>query len=160
MELAAKKTSFGSPFILGTLTIMLVCWLVLSYFQRAAGLPRGTVLIDDRIPVRVEVAATPLAREHGLSGHAPLAADEGMLFIFDQEIKPGFWMKEMLFPLDFLWLRDGVIVDISTDVPAPAPGEAPATVFPREAVDQVLEVPAGFAARNGLKLGLTATYEP
>jgi uncharacterized membrane protein (UPF0127 family) len=138
--------------MMGTLAAMVVCGAVLAMFQR--GMDTGVVVIDDRIRVAVEIAATPPTRTQGLSGHAPLGDDEGMLFLFEWPDKYGFWMKEMLFPLDIIWIRDGLIVDISTDVPAPKQGEEIVNVMPRETVDAVLEVNAGFAARHGLRLGL------
>lgn len=148
----AHKTGFSSMLIMGTLAAMLVCGVVLALFQR--GTDTGVVVIDDRIHVAVEIAATPPTRTQGLSGHLPLEDDEGMLFLFEWPDRYGFWMKDMLFSLDIIWIRDGLIVDISTDVPAPQPGEEIANAMPREAVDAVLEVNAGFAARHGLRLGL------
>lgn len=144
--------------MLVTLAAMLIAAGALTLQQRQVG--RGTVTIDGRIRVYVEVAATPATRAQGLSGHAPLAADEGMLFIFEQPGLHGFWMKDMLFPLDFLWIRDGVLVDLTPDVPAPVPGQPLPSYFPREPVDAMLEVPAGFARQHGLKLGLPVTYGP
>lgn len=59
-------------------------------------------------------------------------------------------MNEMKFPIDIVWIRDGVVVGIDADVPSPRVGEAPATRTSPEPVDAVLEVPAGFAAEAGI----------
>src|SRR3989344_5794286 len=54
------------------------------------------------VVVHVEVASTSAEREKGLSGHMPLGASEGMLFIFDWSNTWGFWMKDMQFAIDII----------------------------------------------------------
>src|SRR3989338_5701660 len=54
--------------------------------------------------VRVTVADTPESRERGLSGRDGLASDEGMLFVFQNDGYHTFWMKDMLFSIDIIWL--------------------------------------------------------
>jgi uncharacterized membrane protein (UPF0127 family) len=60
-------------------------------------------------------------------------------------------MKDMRFPLDILWVREGRIVKIERDAPPLKPG-ASEPVYTASA-DLVLEVPAGFAARAGIRVG-------
>lgn len=116
---------------------------------------QGTVVIDKNVTVRVSVADTHATREKGLSGRAPLASDEGMLFIFEQEDRYAFWMKDMRFAIDIIWIKDGAIADITTDVAPSPPGADLPLFFPRVPVDTVLEVPAGFAKAHGLRTGMT-----
>jgi uncharacterized membrane protein (UPF0127 family) len=134
------------------LAAIIVTVAVLGY--RQAAFAQGTVTIGDKIDVRVSVASNDRTRERGLSGKKGLAADEGMLFLFDHRDTFGFWMKDMRFPIDILWINDGVIADLSVDVPMPVPGERLPLYFPRVPVNTVLEVPAGFAKRHGLKVGM------
>lgn len=109
--------------------------------------------------VRAEVASSPAAHVRGLSGHAPLAADEGMLFLFREPAIQSFWMKDMLFPIDIIWLRGGRVVDVTADAPAPA-GSDPLPIYsPKELADMVLEVPAGFAQAHGVVPGMVAGVE-
>lgn len=117
----------------------------------------GYVEIGDGIKVAVTVADNPTTREKGLSGKEGLAADEGMLFIFDRADRYAFWMKEMRFAIDILWIKDDVIADMTTDVAPSAPGDELPMYFPRVPVDRVLEVPAGFARRHGLSTGMAVT---
>jgi uncharacterized membrane protein (UPF0127 family) len=139
------------------LAAMLAAGAYLSWRQRAA-LP-GEVRIGDDVTVRVAVADTEATRERGLSGHAPLAPDEGMWFVFARADRYAFWMPRMLFDLDIIWVRDGRVVDISPDVPAPEPGQTDLPLYrPVEPADRVLEVRAGFAREHGLKLGLPVTF--
>jgi uncharacterized protein len=103
--------------------------------------------------VTAELALTDAERAKGLMFRTKLLADQGMLFVFDQEGLHAFWMKNTLIPLDMLWLDpDRRVVHIERDVPPckadPCPSYGPA----RPAL-YVLELEAGAAARLGLKAG-------
>jgi hypothetical protein len=127
----------------------------LNFYQHR--LARGYVIVGDDLRVNVGVAANEPTRERGLSGRAGLAADEGMYFIFDKPLAYAFWMKDMRFPIDIIWIFDGKIVDLSTNLPVPVAGQQLPTFAPRVPVDRVLEVPAGFAQTHGLRTGLPVT---
>jgi len=99
----------------------------------------------------LEVADTDALRARGLSGHEPLAKGEGMLFVFSKSNQYGFWMKDMLFPLDILWFDANYqIVDVWEHAD---PSSYPKTVAPRVPAQFVLEMPAGFFADHHLKVG-------
>ena len=104
--------------------------------------------------VDVEIVSTKADLERGLQGRAGLAKDRGMLFVFIKDDRCRFWMKDMKFALDILWLdRDAGIVAVGENLPpckaAPCPVYAP----PQEA-RYVLEVNAGFSRAHGLKPGV------
>lgn len=102
----------------------------------------------------VELAETPAERSRGLSGHAPLKENEGMLFVFERAEKQRFWMKGMLFSIDIIWIEDGAITGIEKNAPVPEEGEIlPRTYSSPGPVEYVLEVPAGTADRYGLTVG-------
>jgi len=106
--------------------------------------------------VRAEVVKAPDVRTRGLSGRAALGRDTGMLFVFPRASRYGFWMKEMRFPIDILWLADdGRIVDLRESV---SPDTYPTLFRPQHAVRYVLELPAGFAAAHGIRLGDVARF--
>ena len=86
-----------------------------------------------------EIVETPEARAKGLSGRDSLCAECGMVFRFDSVSQYGFWMKDMRFPLDIAWVRDGRIVHIEHDVPK----DFLRTLVPEEPADTVVEVNAG-----------------
>jgi hypothetical protein len=75
-----------------------------------------------------------------------------MLFPYEQPGFLPFWMKDMRFAIDIIWIRDGRIVDVAHSVPFDPEGPGP-TVRPRELADSVLEVPAGYAAAQGWRRG-------
>ncbi|OGY18037.1 MAG: hypothetical protein A2784_04985 [Candidatus Chisholmbacteria bacterium RIFCSPHIGHO2_01_FULL_48_12] len=102
--------------------------------------------------IKVEVADTDEARSRGLAGRDSLAEDEGMVFIFEQPGQYGFWMKGMKLPLDFVWIADNKVVEITEDIPVDV-NESPKVYQPQPAIDAMLEVNAGWAGRNGVKVG-------
>lgn len=118
-----------------------------------------TVLVrfPDGTQVITEVVSTPEDQAQGLSGREGLAENEGMLFDFPSAEIREFWMKDMLFPIDIVWLDNGVIVDLDRDVPAPAAGEAPVRLVPSDPVSQVLELPAGFVEAHHVVEGEVLT---
>lgn len=66
----------------------------------------GAATAAERLPlivggqtIQVEVAATPAARQRGLMGRTHLAADAGMLFVFDVPGRHCFWMRDTPLPL-------------------------------------------------------------
>ena len=110
------------------------------------------------------MASTPEERGPGLGGRTSMPLDQGMLFIFPSERQPSFWMRGMLFPLDFVWISgDRIVVDITEGVPLPEPG-VPDVELPRYRPDQavlyVLEVNAGVVREAGVQIGDTVTFEP
>lgn len=136
-------------------------WLALALFACLSGpapaaevnppLPRATVVIGARVRVSAEVARTDREREVGLSNRPVLRDGEGMLFLFGRVGPARIWMKDMHFPLDILWIREGRIVMIKERA-QPLRPDRPPEIFGAEA-DSVLELPAGFAAARGISLG-------
>jgi uncharacterized membrane protein (UPF0127 family) len=106
--------------------------------------------------VGVEIADEPGEITQGLSGREKLEEDEGMLFELGREREARFWMREMNFDLDMIWIRDGEVIGFTEDVPKPEPDqklEDLPTYSSEGLVDRVLEVNAGWVKRNGIRLG-------
>jgi len=100
----------------------------------------------------VKVVDKPIEIERGLSGKRWMLENIGMLFVFDSKEKHQFWMKEMKFDLDFLWIADNIVVDITEKVGKPE-NEELETFGPREEVDSVLELNEGRVEKWGVKVG-------
>lgn len=101
--------------------------------------------------IRVSMADTSETRGVGLGGRAALAPDEGMLFVFPQDGKYGFWMKNMRFSIDILWLTaDGRIVYLAENISPETYPEVFASAVPAR---YVLELPAGFIGEYFVKVG-------
>lgn len=138
---------------------LLIILAVFLFFWNGAASPAVSgdkknltaVLINNRHLFMVETACTDWARVQGLSGRKELADDEGMLFLFRDKEPRNFWMKDMHFGLDILFIADGRIMEIVT-LPKPAGGEIPACLSRCQA-DQVLEINAGLAEKLGIHPG-------
>ena len=80
----------------------------------------------------------------------------GMLFVFEEETKQGFWMKNMLISLDLIFISDeGKIVDIKHNF-KPCRSVLICGIYkPTKAAKYVLEVNAGFCEKN--KIGINNT---
>ena len=101
--------------------------------------------------IKVDLVLTPIERERGLSGRLGLDDNEGMLFIFSRSDKYNFWMKDMNFPLDIIWISgDMKVIYIKKNA---RPELYPETYGPEENAKYVLEVVSGFSDRNNLRVG-------
>ncbi|HWR77836.1 MAG TPA: DUF192 domain-containing protein [Thiobacillus sp.] len=108
---------------------------------------------DARLPLRigphafeVEVAATPGARERGLMGRTHLAADGGMLFVFEQPGRHCFWMRDTPLPLSIAFIDSaGRIAGLADMQPRTETPHCPGTN-----VRYALEVRQGEFQRRGI----------
>lgn len=112
---------------------------------------RATIRVGS-VSIDAEIVDTPESRERGLSGKASLTDGEGMLFVFPVDDLHSFWMKDMNFSIDMIWLDSSKrVVHIAENA---SPESYPETTFePETAARYVLEVPAGWSARNGVAVG-------
>ncbi len=102
------------------------------------------------------IARTPSTRERGLSGIPSFDEDEGMLFIFPEPGVYAFWMKDMNFAIDIVWISsDRRVVGVTENI---SPETYPETFGPPQKVQFVLEVLAGSAKKFGLKEGSTVSF--
>lgn len=119
--------------------------------------PVGRALVHEReirldgIPLKVAIADTSEERSRGLSGITSLTDSEGMLFIFEEEGIYSFWMKDMVMPIDILWISsDNRVVSIEKSA---SPDSFPAAFTPTTPAQYVLEVRAGFSDAHGIDVG-------
>lgn len=105
--------------------------------------------------VSFELAKTAAEKTKGLSGRASIEENQGMLFMFPTPDFLVFWMKDMNFPIDIVWIKGDEVVDVSASVPNEpgVPDTQLKTYLPKVPADRVLELKAGWAERNGLKIG-------
>lgn len=101
--------------------------------------------------IMAEMVSTPEERTRGLSGRYELCPDCGMLFVFEKPDEYSFWMKDMRFDLDIVWISNGEISGIEKNVSRERGSLM--IVRPEVAVDKILEVNAGTSGRLGLKIG-------
>lgn len=142
-QIAEKSLHLIIPFFLTSLSLYAA--------QPLSQKDIATVCIKDTC-IQAEVVSAFAEREKGLMFRESLAKDKGMLFIFEEEGLYGFWMKNMRFPLDIIWLDlNKKIVEIKENV-LPC-SESCEVLSPKNKARYVLEVNAGFTKRNKIKVG-------
>lgn len=99
--------------------------------------------------LELEIVDTEESRKKGLSDRDSLCAGCGMLFSFDKEGNYYFWMKDMRFPIDILWLRNGEVVDINQNVNH----KSKSVYSTGEKADKVLELNANDVERCEIRIG-------
>lgn len=110
------------------------------------------VFLPDETPITAELALTDLERARGLMYRDAIYADQGMLFVFSVEGYHSFWMKNMNFPIDILWLdEDKRIVHIEEQVPPCQTRDCP-SYAPELPGMYVLELKAGMVKCHNLQL--------
>jgi uncharacterized membrane protein (UPF0127 family) len=103
--------------------------------------------------VSVEVVRKPAELQRGLQGHKPLIEGKGMLFVLPGAEVSRFWMRDMTFDIDILFLRaDGTVANVVVRAPACRQVECP-VYSSRGPVTHVLEVPAGWSERHHVDAG-------
>lgn len=108
----------------------------------------------------VDVAKTSKDKEIGLSSKKTISSDYGMYFPFDKPDYYAFWMKNMNFPIDIIFLRDNKIVTIFSNVPAPASATDNLPLYqPEEPANAVLEIQSGLSKKYGLVKGDSVTFK-
>ncbi|MFH1361619.1 MAG: DUF192 domain-containing protein [bacterium] len=97
---------------------------------------------------KLEVAKTLEEKAKGLSGRKSLAKDQGMIFVFETTNYHSFWMKDMHFPLDFIWIKGNKVVDLTENVMLQA--EA---FTGRRPHDKIIELNAGEIKKSQIQIG-------
>jgi len=97
----------------------------------------------------IEEAVSDEARAKGLSDRDKLCDNCGMLFVFDELGDYGFWMKDMRFDLDMVWIAGDKVVDIDKNISKDSGG----TFYAKWKVDRVLEINSGKAEACRIKVG-------
>jgi uncharacterized protein len=108
------------------------------------------------VPLTVELAYQPVDRALGLGSRDGLAPGTGMLFLFEAAAPRSFWMRDMQFCIDIIWIETGVIQGAYESVCPEPPGTADSDLASYSSpvpVTYVLEVPAGWLDAYGLGAG-------
>lgn len=112
-----------------------------------------TVLLNGQ-RYNVTIAKTPAQVQRGLGGSTLLQPNEGMLFVFDTENQQCFWMKDMLFSIDMIW------IDADKRITAIQENASPKD-YPEQYChlgQYVLELNSGDAKRHNAREGDTLNF--
>lgn len=125
---------------------VLIATFILCIAWRA--IQKETILDNEKTLLRigmatisVEIADTQAEQTQGLSGRASLGANEGVLFVFDKSDYYGFWMKDMLFPIDIIWIDEHMrVIGTTKNI---SPDTYPNVFYPPAPSQFVLETALG-----------------
>jgi len=120
-------------------------------------IPAKTVCFKNTC-VQAEIADTHPNRTKGLMFRKSLGSKKGMLFIFEQECIPSFYMKNVSFPLDMIWFSgDKKVVHIVESAP---PCRVNCAIYTPDAnAKYTLEVNAGFVKKYDVKIGDSVDFK-
>ena len=145
-------------------TIIISFWFVPFFgskfaFAEDQDYAHAIVTTSTGMEISVEVADTVEKRSLGLGKRSGLENGWGMLFVFEKRKQHGFWMKDMQFPLDIIWLDNHRIVHILRNVQPAKPRVFPPVMTPPVAGNFVLEIDAGRADELKLQVGHRLKYQ-
>jgi len=139
-------------------TVISILFLVSTHRKNPINPERIAYVGIGNALVKVDVADTAAEQEQGLGGRDGLKEDHAMLFAFDNNTKHFFWMKDMRFAIDMIWLdKDGKVIYIEKNL---APETYPALFGPKESSLYVLETVAGFADMYKVTVGVQTEFLP
>lgn len=149
---------FGIILFLFAIVVFYLYSLRPKVTQQSNQLLMGTVTIDNQA-FTVELATTSAQQEKGLSNHSPLQKNHGMLFVFPTPSYYSFWMRQMEFPIDIIFIRDDHIISIKQNAPPPKEKQTTSLPLyqPSEPVNMVLEINAGLSKDYNFHTGDTVT---
>jgi uncharacterized protein len=121
---------------------------------------KGYVTTIDNYKILVDIAITDKQVQDGLAIKNTLNENEGMLFFLGEPSKASFWMKNMKFPIDIIWLNESFsIVHIEQELqPCKSVFDCKSYTPNSEAL-YVLETIDGFAKKHGLKIGENIEFQ-
>ena len=106
---------------------------------------------------QIEIADSFLKRQKGLSGRESLSENKGMFFIFALPANYGFWMKDMNFPIDIIWIKGDKVVGFSENL-TPCRANFCQAYYPPANIDKALEVSAGVVSEKNIEIGDMLKY--
>ncbi len=145
-----------------------IWFMIFALFSAATALaaesitfPRSTIRVGGH-KIKAEIATSEKQLAHGLMFRKKLAADAGMLFIFEDETIRHFWMKNTFIPLAIGFFDSkGILVDIQEMEPVKSEMQKEIPQYEsRKPAKYVLEVPSGWFKKNGVKTGAKLQIPP
>lgn len=154
MEWLRKDKIFITTTLIVAIFLISLVGLILNPLKGSD--PRATVSINGHTII-VELADTLAKQGRGLSNRSSLPPDHGMLFIFNDYQVRSFWMKDMQFNIDIVWIKDNIVVGLVADASVPT-NQNIETYSSPESVNFVLELNSGAINQYNIWPGDTITY--
>jgi len=134
-------------FILGTFIILILAFLMFVYF-----LPQAPKAEINGHVFSLYLAKTAEEQSIGLAKYKEIDMNQGMLFLFQKPDYYSFWMKDMRFPIDIIFINGNKVVDVFQNVPV-SPNDNLPIYTTKTKADKVLEINAGLSNKYGIKTG-------
>ncbi len=137
--------------ILGAVVVLFFLMILITIFlSRQTG---TSIKIADET-FKVKVARTDKEKQVGLSDTKRLGEKNGMLFVFDKADKYSFWMREMDFPIDIIYIKGNEVVEVIENAPAPSSPNSDLPIYQSSTeADKVLELNSGTAKKYNITKG-------
>jgi hypothetical protein len=140
-----KKILFASIVLLGILLFLLI------FFNSSRN--NGPKARIGNQEFNLEIARTDEEKQIGLSKYKNIPKDFGMLFPFEKTDYYSFWMKDMKFSVDIIFIKDNKIVTIYKNVPAPKSNHESLPTYKSSGLsDTVLEIKGGLSQEYNFKI--------
>lgn len=160
MEGAHRLPFKNAVFAAGIVLIMLALILSLSITLASRNCNLGfhddeDISINDQI-MHLQIADTTKEQIRGLGGRSCIGDNQAMLFEFGKPADYRFWMKNMKFPIDIIWMDSNhEVVQVDANV---QPSSYPKTYSTGQAVQYVLETKVGRASQLGIQNGQIISF--
>lgn len=138
--------------ILSALAVLLIGFLFFNYYKSEQKMvyDKGVINIGSN-SFFVEIADDELTRVKGLSDRKTISSNQGMLFVFEQPGIYGFWMKDMLFDIDIIWIDQNFVINhIEKNI---SPDTYPKLFYSNTESMYVLELLSGSVDKFNIKIG-------
>lgn len=149
-----------TPILVLLLVLVGIYFYLLNLEKKPIPLPQKSIeqVKIGNFVINVDVADDDQEREKGLSGRESISETEGMLFVFDIPREYSFWMKDMKFPIDIVWIDENQnIIYIEEGI---LPETYPLTFKPPRDSKYVLEIGSQISTKNNLKIGDKVEFLP
>jgi uncharacterized membrane protein (UPF0127 family) len=143
--------------ILGLVVVIFFSILLASFIASDRNKPQ--VSVNNR-KFQVALAKTEKDRQIGLSNTKSLPQNKGMLFLFDRADYYAFWMNQMKFPIDIIYIHGDKVTTVIANAPTPSQNSGNLPLYhPKDPSDKVLEVNAGIAKKYNIQEGSVVTLK-
>lgn len=146
-----QKNTSRTVFTVAAIVVLIAVIALISGFKG-----KNEVCFEEKC-FEVEIPPTLDEKRIGLSKYDSLEEGKGMLFVFDEEKIYPFWMKDMKFSIDIIWMNADKEVVYIWDNAVPC-GEICPIIDPKESGMYVLEVNAGLAEKYDIGVGDSARF--
>ena len=144
-------------FFIGTVIIAVAGAIYFGFYFTTSSTNVIDIEIDGTV-IRAEIVDTIPTRTKGLMFRDTLPENQGMLFVFESEDRYGFWMENMNFPIDIIWIdKNNRVVDIVKNAEPCRP--ICQTYTPKDNAKFVLEINANLADQLNIEEGSLINFE-